>query len=242
VQVIKLPCCCCGIGADASHNHAIVKLAPSKTLIVQSSHIKPHSPLMSSQPPLSDNPYDNYIKEKLAPPKPEQAARERCANVYVGARCSVWRSFVCMRVAPRGFSPDPPPPPPCSYDALMACLMKSKVFPLSTKTACTRVSTCSNIPHFANWPMKSPMRAAPPHSYTQCAVNGGSLRTCVAAHDLEPECVNLRHMLYQVMPCPPLPPLPPLPDPHGLDCSASARSWTCGRDSRVTAGTSKVSL
>jgi hypothetical protein len=43
----------------------------------------------------------------------------------------------------------------------------------------------------------------------QCAVSGGSLRTCVAANDLEPECVNLRHMLYQVMPCPPPPPPSP---------------------------------
>jgi hypothetical protein len=50
---------------------------------------------MSSQPPLSDNPYDNYIKEKLAPPKPEQAARERCANVYVDARCSCM-AVVCL--------------------------------------------------------------------------------------------------------------------------------------------------
>ncbi len=66
---------------------------------------------MSSQPPLSDNPYDNYIKEKPAPPKPEQAARERCANVYVAARCSICLSFFCMSVGPFGFSPDTPPPP-----------------------------------------------------------------------------------------------------------------------------------
>jgi hypothetical protein len=38
--------------------------------------------MASPPPPLSDNPYDNYIKEKLAPAAAPPPTRERCANVY----------------------------------------------------------------------------------------------------------------------------------------------------------------
>ena len=43
---------------------------------------------MASTPPaLSDNPYDNYVKEILPPPKPEAPTRERCSNVRVIDSC-----------------------------------------------------------------------------------------------------------------------------------------------------------
>jgi hypothetical protein len=72
---------------------------------------------MSSHPPaLSDNPYDNYIKEKPAPAAAVQPTRERCANVYA----HISPSMFCFNIALR-------------YDTLMTCLMKSKV-PLSSQT------------------------------------------------------------------------------------------------------------
>ena len=107
--------------------------------------------MSSPPPPLSDKPYDNYIKEKPAPAPPP--SRERCANVY---------------------------------DGLMACLMKSKVL-LPLSRANPRDELCST-PH---------PRAC------QCVLAGGTLRACVAAPDLEPECASLRHMLYQATPAAP---------------------------------------
>ncbi len=50
--------------------------------------------MASPPPPLSDNPYDNYIKEKLAPPKPAAPTRERCANVYDSLMACLMKSKV----------------------------------------------------------------------------------------------------------------------------------------------------
>ena len=54
-------------------------------------------PMASSPPPLSDNPYDNYIKEKPAPPAPVLPTRERCANVHETLMACLMKS----KVAPR---------------------------------------------------------------------------------------------------------------------------------------------
>jgi hypothetical protein len=51
-------------------------------------------PMASSPPPLSDNPYDNYIKEKPAPPAPVVPTRERCANVHETLMACLMKSKV----------------------------------------------------------------------------------------------------------------------------------------------------
>jgi hypothetical protein len=57
--------------------------------------------MTTTPPPLSDNPYDNYIKEKLAPEKAPLPTRERCANVYESLMACLMKSKASTSLRPQ---------------------------------------------------------------------------------------------------------------------------------------------